>query len=37
MAVVLMLQAPDQRLRCRYVTRSLAYAALIGPPRRRLR
>jgi hypothetical protein len=37
MAVVLMLQAPDQRLRYRYVTRYLIYAALGGPPRRRLR
>jgi hypothetical protein len=37
MAVVLRLQAPDQRLRCRYVTRNLVYAALTGPPRRRLR
>src|SRR5712671_4568242 len=31
MAVVLMLQAPDQRLHYRYLTRQLVYAALTGP------
>jgi CubicO group peptidase (beta-lactamase class C family) len=37
MSVVLMLQAPDQRLRYRYLTRRLVYAALTGPPRWRRR
>ena len=34
MVVVLMLQAPDQRLHYRYLTRQLVYAALTGPARR---
>jgi hypothetical protein len=29
-----MLQAPDQRLHYRYLTRQLVYAALTGPARR---
>jgi CubicO group peptidase (beta-lactamase class C family) len=37
MAVVLMLQAPDQRLRYRYLTRRLVYAAVTGPLRWRRR
>ena len=37
MVVVLMLQAPDQRLHYRYLTRSLVYAGLTGAPRRRRR
>ncbi len=35
MVVVLMLQAPDQRLHYRYLTRQLVYAALTGPAPRR--
>ncbi|MBV9583951.1 MAG: serine hydrolase, partial [Alphaproteobacteria bacterium] len=35
MAVVLMLQAPDQRLHYRYLTRQLVYAALTGSRGRR--
>jgi len=35
--VVLMLQAPDQRLRYRYLTRRLVYAAVTGPARSRRR
>jgi CubicO group peptidase (beta-lactamase class C family) len=34
MIVVLMLQAPDQRLHYRYLTRQLIYAALTGPAQR---
>ncbi|HEX6440968.1 MAG TPA: serine hydrolase domain-containing protein, partial [Stellaceae bacterium] len=34
MVVVLMLQAPDQRLHYRYLTRQLVYAALTGSARR---
>jgi CubicO group peptidase (beta-lactamase class C family) len=37
MIVVLMLQAPDQRLRYRYLTRRLVYAAVTGPLRWRRR
>jgi len=37
MAVVLMLQAPDQRLHYRYLTRRLVYAALTGSRARRYR
>ena len=37
MVVVLMLQAPDQRLRYRYLSRRLAYAAVTGPVRGRRR
>jgi CubicO group peptidase (beta-lactamase class C family) len=37
MVVVLMLQAPDQRLRYRYLTRRLVYAAVTGPLRWRRR
>jgi CubicO group peptidase (beta-lactamase class C family) len=33
MVVVLMLQAPDQRLRYRYLTRRLVYGAVTGPLR----
>jgi CubicO group peptidase (beta-lactamase class C family) len=33
MVVVLMLQAPDQRLRYRYLTRRLVYSAVTGPLR----
>src|SRR5213082_876520 len=36
MVVVLMLQAPDQRLHYRYLTRQLVYAALTGPAQRGL-
>ena len=35
MVVVLMLQAPDQRLRYRYLTRRLVYGAVTGSARRR--
>ena len=31
MVVVMMMQAPDQRLRYRYLTRRLVYAAVTGP------
>jgi hypothetical protein len=34
MVVVLMLQAPDQRLHYRYLMRQLVYAALTGPAHR---
>jgi CubicO group peptidase (beta-lactamase class C family) len=37
MVVVLMLQAPDQRLHYRYLSRHLVYAALTGPSGRRWR
>ncbi|HYM73530.1 MAG TPA: serine hydrolase domain-containing protein [Stellaceae bacterium] len=37
MVVVLMLQAPEQRLRYRYLTRRLVYAAVTGPLRWRRR
>jgi CubicO group peptidase (beta-lactamase class C family) len=37
MVVVLMLQAPDQRLHYRYLSRQLVYAALTGPLRWRRR
>ena len=37
MIVVLMLQAPDQRLRYRYLSRRLTYAAVTGPLRWRRR
>jgi CubicO group peptidase (beta-lactamase class C family) len=37
MVVVLMLQAPDQRLRYRYLSRRLVYAAVTGPLRWRRR
>jgi CubicO group peptidase (beta-lactamase class C family) len=37
MVVVLMTQAPDQRLRYRYLSRRLVYAALTGPVRGRRR
>jgi len=37
MVVVLMLQAPDQRLHYRYLSRHLVYAALTGPSGRRYR
>jgi CubicO group peptidase (beta-lactamase class C family) len=37
MAVVLMLQAPDQRLHYRYLSRQLVYAALTGSRGRRYR
>ena len=37
MVVVLMLQAPEQRLRYRYLTRRLVYGAVTGPLRWRRR
>jgi CubicO group peptidase (beta-lactamase class C family) len=37
MVVVLMMQAPDQRLRYRYLSRRLVYAAVTGPARGRRR
>jgi CubicO group peptidase (beta-lactamase class C family) len=37
MVVVLLLQAPDQRLYYRYLSRQLVYAAITGPSRRRYR
>ena len=37
MVVVLMLQAPDQRLHYRYLSRHLVYAAITGPAGRRYR
>ena len=37
MVVVMMLQAPDQRLRYRYLSRRLVYAAVTGPARGRRR
>ncbi len=37
MVVVMMMQAPDQRLRYRYLTRRLVYAAVTGPARGRRR
>jgi CubicO group peptidase (beta-lactamase class C family) len=37
MVVVMMMQAPDQRLRYRYLTRRLVYAAVTGPARSRRR
>ena len=37
MVVVLMLQAPEQRLRYRYLSRRLVYAAVTGPLRWRRR
>ncbi len=37
MVVVLMMQAPDQRLHYRYLSRRLVYAALTGPAGRRWR